>query len=162
LEPTSAINRQGRAPPRLLDLGGQALGERDGRRVAEVRARERDVAPRVARLARGSGVAAQRERLVERGAELVEHVEQRLRVAGGDVVRGARVAALGGGDRARDDVGDVREVARLAPVAEDRELLAAQRRVDEPRQRHVRPLARAVGGEVAQADDVDALRLPER
>ena len=57
-----------------------------------------------------------------------------------------------GAERRVDRVGDVGEVARLPAVAEQREARAVEQRLAELAHRHVRALARAVDGEVAQAD----------
>jgi hypothetical protein len=97
---------------------------------------------------------------VERAGELLQQrervVDAHLRPAA-DVVDAARDArGARGREQRRDDVRDEREVARLLAVAEDRQGLAAQRRPAEAGERHVRPLPRAVDGEEAQRDRLDA------
>ena len=58
-------------------------------------------------------------------------------------------------DRRRDDVGDVREAARLDAVAEELERAALGEAHRDPRERHVGALPRAVGVEVPDHDDVE-------
>src|SRR5262252_611047 len=51
-----------------------------------------------------------------------------------------------------DDVIDEREITSLPAVTVDNDLLICQQSSNEPVERHVRALARAVDGEVAEAD----------
>ncbi len=61
-----------------------------------------------------------------------------------------------GPDRGVDGVVDVGEVPGLSPVAVERERRAVERRLAEPADRHVGPLAGPVDREVAQPDHLEA------
>jgi hypothetical protein len=87
------------------------------------------------------------ERLAQAHPGAAAHVVD----AAGGAVRG------GGGARGGDHVGDVGEVARLAAVAEDLDRVAGEPRATEPVEGHVRPLTRAVDGEVPERDGRERL-----
>ncbi len=115
--------------------------------------------------ARARSVAARRRREVEQrraarqAFDLLDRLEQRAASPAADVV-GRLGPALGGRDRGRDDVGDEGEVAHLASIAEDAKRLAEEDGANEGRERHLRPLTRAVGGEVAQRDGRKPVHTP--
>ena len=73
-----------------------------------------------------------------------------------DVEDGALRAALHRRDRGGDRIADVGEAARCRPVAEQLEGRSLGERRQDAREGHVGPLARAVHGEVAQADRIEA------
>ena len=121
--------------PAVLDLRGVTRGLRDAKVQSEPRAsrvRRRPSSSVSLRRAQPSASrarpASRQERRIspgrsgsKRGLELERARRARARVVsspGADVV-GAGDVALGGGEKRRDDVADVDEVARLAPVAED-------------------------------------------
>ena len=84
-----------------------------------------------------------------------DRLAHRRLVAAADVVDRSPAAALHRSDRPADRVGDVREAPRHGAVAEEAERPARRERLEHARERHVRPLPRAVDGEVADADGVE-------
>ena len=92
-----------------------------------------------------------------RGEHLERPVQAHARAAADVVDAAGRVRRRRGRAGGRDDVGDEGEVARLAPVAEQPDRRAVQRRLAEPPERHVGPLPRSVDREVAQRDGRDAV-----
>src|SRR4051812_16539629 len=123
------------------DSGNDRLGrelepgrEIDLRFVAEDLSRGRDVRPRVADVAGARRLEALLHRLAEDRTDGLGNVVDGCRRAGGDVEDApVRVGRLGRANGGVDDVGDVREVARLLAVAENGDRLARVDRGDEER-----------------------------
>src|SRR4051812_3639142 len=103
-----------------IDRAAQAVLEADGRLPPEHLGRGGDIGERVADVAGARWLVAAFDGLVEQAADRVDQVVDALRGAGGDV-EDAPVGArrLRCREIRLDDVLDVREVARLAAVAED-------------------------------------------
>ena len=76
-------------------------------------------------------------------------------LAAADVVDRAGLGALHREHARGDDVADVGEAAALLAVAEERERTPLEQRLDDARERHVRPLPGPVGVEVAEDDRVE-------
>src|SRR5207302_4451493 len=112
----------------------QAVLEADTRLPAEDfpgRGHVRERVPDVTRAGRG---LAAFDLLAEEPSDRLEQVVDAVGGSGRDVEDAAvRALGLGGAEVGVDDVGDVREVAGLAAVAEDRDRLAAGDRGDEGR-----------------------------
>src|SRR5690348_3227400 len=125
--------------PLLLTVKGddrppESFLEVDRRAPAEHPLRLAHVGPRVAHVA-GTGIAVLAlDRPVENPADRVcERVDARRRTCGDVEDPAARALGLACADRRLDDVVDVREVARLLAVAEDRHGVAGLDRGDEER-----------------------------
>src|SRR5204863_1055520 len=132
-------------------------GEIDLRFVAEDLARGADVRPRVADVAGPRRLEALLDGLAEDDSDRLGDVVDARRRARRDVERApVRADSLRGADRRVDDVGDIREVARLLAVAVDRDRLPRVDRRDEERHRRgvlrVRALPWPEDVEVTQYD----------
>src|SRR4051812_29890643 len=125
-----------------LELGREAALEVRPRREAQFLARTSGVRPGITHVARLACAAADIERPPgERGERLQRAVEAHA-VPTTEVVDAARVRPrLACRPRARDDVLDEGEVARLVPVAVDLDRRAGHDRLAEAPERHVGALS---------------------
>src|SRR5579863_10197123 len=103
----------------------------DGGGVPKVALRRRDVRPRMLNVSRPRRAEFRAEGFSQEAADFPEQVDDGKRAAAGDVVDLARDPLRGGRSQVRiDDVCNVRKVARLRAVTEDRRAAALQERRD--------------------------------
>src|SRR3954452_6474490 len=139
-----------------LQLSGESRAKARARHELELALGERLVASRRSRIAQRCRQTGDLDWAADELADQVDRLDQLDGRSAADVVHGARVPKASRRDRPFDDVVDEGEVADLMAIAVDGHGRARERAVKEAPERHVWPLARAVGSEVAEADDGDA------
>jgi hypothetical protein len=160
LHSTFNIKRKGGRRLDPLGEGGDAGGERCVGAEAKKPFRQRAVGPSLGDVAGLVGLAVD----VRGGAETffdgLDHLVEGdgLAVAEIDHLVGAGVIIDGGAD-ALHDVRDVGVVTAGAAIAEDGDGFAVEDHAGELVDGEVRPLARAIHGEEAQADEADAVEV---